>query len=153
MSENDNLRQADATGSGGRGEAFNPDPLECGVLREEIAAVVEVVARDGLPGPRDLDVALDAIMCSINQWVDDVAATNKHFSRPAKRQIEKPQSGADPDQPAGQSDWAWEAEVPALPSSITVFEYEPEPSRLLGADGRPLVKPRQPVGFLFDKSR
>ena len=68
-------------GEGEGEEAFNPDPSEDGVLRDEIAAVVEVVARDGLPGPRDLDVALDAIMCSFNQWLGDVAATRKHFSR------------------------------------------------------------------------
>ena len=34
-------------------------------LRGEIAEVLELVAKDGLPGPRDLDVALDAIMCSV----------------------------------------------------------------------------------------
>lgn len=33
--------------------------------REEIARILETVARDGLPGPRDLDVALDAIFCTI----------------------------------------------------------------------------------------
>lgn len=30
--------------------------------REEIASVLEQVARDGLPQPRDLDVAIDAIL-------------------------------------------------------------------------------------------
>lgn len=29
--------------------------------RQKIAEILETVARDGLPGPRDLDVALDAI--------------------------------------------------------------------------------------------
>jgi hypothetical protein len=29
--------------------------------RQEIAEILEIVAKDGLPGPRDLDVALDAI--------------------------------------------------------------------------------------------
>lgn len=29
--------------------------------REEWASIIEQVARDGLPGPRDLDVALDAL--------------------------------------------------------------------------------------------
>ncbi len=33
--------------------------------REEVAEVLQAVARDGLPEPRDLDVALDAIECSI----------------------------------------------------------------------------------------
>lgn len=33
-------------------------------LRAEIAEVLEMIAKDGLPGPRDLDVALDAIFCS-----------------------------------------------------------------------------------------
>lgn len=30
--------------------------------REEVAAILEAVARDGLPQPRDLDVAIDAIL-------------------------------------------------------------------------------------------
>lgn len=33
--------------------------------REEIARILEIVARDGLPGPRDLDVALDAIEAAL----------------------------------------------------------------------------------------
>lgn len=33
--------------------------------REEIARILETVAKDGLPGPRDLDVALDAIGCAL----------------------------------------------------------------------------------------
>lgn len=33
--------------------------------REEIARILEAVAKDGLPQPRDLDVALDAIFCTI----------------------------------------------------------------------------------------
>lgn len=33
--------------------------------RDEVAKILEVVARDGLPGPRDLDVALDAIEFAI----------------------------------------------------------------------------------------
>lgn len=32
-----------------------------GERRDEIARILETVAKDGLPGPRDLDVALDAI--------------------------------------------------------------------------------------------
>jgi len=31
-------------------------------VRDEIAAILETIARDGLPHPRDLDVALDAIV-------------------------------------------------------------------------------------------
>lgn len=34
--------------------------------RAEVARILEIVARDGLPGPRDLDVALDAIECAMN---------------------------------------------------------------------------------------
>ena len=34
--------------------------------REAIAAILEDVARYGLPGPRDLDVALDAIEAVLN---------------------------------------------------------------------------------------
>lgn len=34
-------------------------------LREEIARILEIVARDGLSNPRDLDVALDAIQAAI----------------------------------------------------------------------------------------
>lgn len=33
--------------------------------REAIGEILETVARDGLPGPRDLDVALDAIGCTL----------------------------------------------------------------------------------------
>lgn len=33
--------------------------------REELARILEIVARDGLDGPRDLDVALDAIEATI----------------------------------------------------------------------------------------
>lgn len=33
--------------------------------REEIARIVETVGNDGLPGPRDLDVALDAIAAAL----------------------------------------------------------------------------------------
>lgn len=29
--------------------------------RDEVARILEIVAKDGLPGPRDLDAALDAI--------------------------------------------------------------------------------------------
>lgn len=34
-------------------------------LREELAEVVGTVGQDGLPGPRDLDVAVDAILSSV----------------------------------------------------------------------------------------
>jgi hypothetical protein len=33
--------------------------------REAVASILETVAKDGLPSPRDLDVALDAIEASI----------------------------------------------------------------------------------------
>ena len=34
--------------------------------REEIARILEIVAKDGLPGPRDLDVAIDAIQSALS---------------------------------------------------------------------------------------
>jgi len=37
--------------------------------RDEAAEVLETVARDGLPGPRDLDVALDAIECAVEAQI------------------------------------------------------------------------------------
>jgi hypothetical protein len=37
--------------------------------RDEAAEVLETVARDGLPGPRDLDVALDAIGCAVEAQI------------------------------------------------------------------------------------
>lgn len=33
--------------------------------REEIARILEIIAEDGLPEPRDLDVALDAIEAAL----------------------------------------------------------------------------------------
>ncbi|AGS80937.1 hypothetical protein [Caulobacter phage Cr30] len=33
--------------------------------REEIARILEIIAEEGLPNPRDLDVALDAIECAL----------------------------------------------------------------------------------------
>ena len=45
-------------------------------IREDIARILETIARDGLEGPRDLDVALDAISESIVgesvQRIDDL---------------------------------------------------------------------------------
>lgn len=35
--------------------------------RQDIAEILENVAREGLPGPRDLDVALDAIDCTAKE--------------------------------------------------------------------------------------
>lgn len=35
-------------------------------LREEVASIIEQIAAEGLPGPRDLDVALDAIFTTID---------------------------------------------------------------------------------------
>ena len=37
--------------------------------REEAAEVLQTVAREGLPGPRDLDVALDAIGCAVDAQI------------------------------------------------------------------------------------
>lgn len=41
--------------------------------REEIAKILETIARDGLPGPRDLDVALDAIEAAMPTHIGDAA--------------------------------------------------------------------------------
>lgn len=38
--------------------------------RDEIARIIEIVAQDGLPHPRDLDVALDAIICLLQTHFD-----------------------------------------------------------------------------------
>lgn len=40
---------------------------DLGALRPRIAEILEKVAEDGLPEPRDLDVALDAIFCTIEE--------------------------------------------------------------------------------------
>jgi hypothetical protein len=40
------------------------------VWRERVAVILEIVARDGLPNPRDLDVALDAIACEVAALVE-----------------------------------------------------------------------------------
>ena len=42
--------------------------------RDAIAKILETVARDGLPGPRDLDVALDAIQSELATEATDDAA-------------------------------------------------------------------------------
>lgn len=39
-------------------------------LREELSDILETVGKDGLPGPRDLDVALDAILSCVQSAVD-----------------------------------------------------------------------------------
>lgn len=39
--------------------------------REEIAAILEQIAANGLPGPRDLDVALDAIEATLTGGYHD----------------------------------------------------------------------------------
>ena len=36
------------------------------LLRDEVASIVEQIAAEGLPGPRDLDAALDAIFTTID---------------------------------------------------------------------------------------
>ena len=36
-----------------------------GATRDEVARILGIVAKDGLPGPRDMDVALDAIEAAI----------------------------------------------------------------------------------------
>lgn len=42
--------------------------------REEVAEVLEVVARDGFPEPRDLDVALDAIASAVSDEIEKLRA-------------------------------------------------------------------------------
>ena len=41
---------------------YGSDPDAGEHKREELARILELVAKDGLDGPRDLDVALDAIL-------------------------------------------------------------------------------------------
>lgn len=49
-------------------DVVTPIPFRLtGPLRDSIADIVERVAKEGLPGPRDLDVALDAIECAIKE--------------------------------------------------------------------------------------
>jgi hypothetical protein len=38
--------------------------------RERVAAILEIIARDRLPNPHDLDVALDAIECEVSELVE-----------------------------------------------------------------------------------
>jgi hypothetical protein len=38
--------------------------------RERVAVILEIIARDGLPNPRDLDVALDAIACEVADLIE-----------------------------------------------------------------------------------
>ena len=45
-----------------------------GAAREEVARILEIVAADGLPNPRDLDVALDAIGNAVFDGADDPIA-------------------------------------------------------------------------------
>jgi hypothetical protein len=47
--------------------------------REEVAEVLEVVARDGLPEPRDLDVALDAIASAVSDEIEKLRAALKEY--------------------------------------------------------------------------
>ena len=42
-----------------------------GERRDEIADILATIARDGLPGPRDLDVALDAISSCMKSTYED----------------------------------------------------------------------------------
>ncbi len=38
--------------------------------RERVAVILEIIARDGLPNPHDLDVALDAIACDVAALIE-----------------------------------------------------------------------------------
>jgi hypothetical protein len=40
------------------------------IVRGRLATILEIIARDGLPNPRDLDVALDAIECEVSELVE-----------------------------------------------------------------------------------
>jgi len=50
-----------------------------GDTRAAIADILETIARDGLPGPRDLDVALDAIGCAITDGAPEAAPPSKEL--------------------------------------------------------------------------
>lgn len=67
------------------------DPTPVTWDRDEVAKVLERVATEGLPGPRDLDVALDAIQACITPTpaeVEDVPGhrLDKRFSEAANEQ-------------------------------------------------------------------
>jgi len=47
--------------------------------RDELARILEIVAKDGLEGPRDLDVALDAIEAVIKAGCEKRCGTCKWF--------------------------------------------------------------------------
>jgi hypothetical protein len=60
--------------------------LLTGERRDEVARILEIVAKDGLPGPRDLDAALDAIEQAFlhtsnddNRGRDDDACERDHL--------------------------------------------------------------------------
>lgn len=67
--------------------------------RDEIARVLEIVAKDGLPGPRDLDVALDAIQTAIDanatKRTDDLVR-GVQYARAVFAQYEKLHLAKDP---------------------------------------------------------
>lgn len=49
-------------------------------IRDELAEILETVARDGLPGPRDLDVALEAVVDAVRPIVDALHDTTEELA-------------------------------------------------------------------------
>lgn len=53
-------------------------------MRDEWAAVIEQVARDGLPGPRDLDATLDALEAALSVPAEVAAIRAEAFKAGAE---------------------------------------------------------------------
>jgi hypothetical protein len=50
-------------------------------VRNEILEILETIAKDGLPGPRDLDVALDAIFATIGPDIERARSIAADYCR------------------------------------------------------------------------
>lgn len=61
-----------------------------GSRRDEVARILEIVATDGLPGPRDLDVAIDAIEAALQVPDDDDEAPNLRLGQAQREPASTP---------------------------------------------------------------
>ena len=90
--------------------------------REEIARILEIVSKDGLPGPRDLDAALDAIQAALadpdERYYETVRpkiiAFSKDFGRQAALLVVGRFRHRDTGEPCGKGADVAEADWPAL---------------------------------------
>ena len=55
--------------------------------RERVATILEIIARDRLPNPHDLDVALDAIECETADEIERLRAERDHMREALSRLI------------------------------------------------------------------